>query len=97
MAESQLDPNATPFRSASLLTDLNGTILLQTAQATVHNRANRDCALLRLIFDCGSQRSYITQRARRKLSRRVLGRKELVISMFGNGSRKQSCEVVKAD
>ena len=90
---SQLDPNATPFRSASLLTDSNGTILLQTAQATVRNRAN---ALLRLIFDSGSQRSYITQRARRKLSLRALGRKELVISTFGNGSRKQSCEVVKA-
>ena len=37
---SQLDPNAAPFRSASLLTDSNGIILLQTAQATVRNRAN---------------------------------------------------------
>ena len=39
---------------------------------------------------------YITQRARRKLSLRALSRKELVISMFGNGSRNQSGEVVKA-
>ena len=62
----------------------------------MRNRTNGDCALLRLIFDSGSQRSYITQRARRKLSLRVLGRKELVISTFGNESRKQSCEVVRA-
>ena len=30
------------------------------------------------------------------MSLQALGRKKMVISTFGNGSRKQSCEVIKA-
>ena len=90
---SQLDTNAAPFRSASLLTDSHGIILLQTAQATVRNRANEVVHYLDRFLTVAAK-VYITQRARRKLSLRALGRKELVISTFGNGSRKQSCEVV---
>uniref|UniRef100_A0A1X7TCC6 DUF1758 domain-containing protein n=1 Tax=Amphimedon queenslandica TaxID=400682 RepID=A0A1X7TCC6_AMPQE len=81
----------------TLLTDAKGTILLQTAQATVHNTESTESATLRLVFDSGSHRSYITEEVCRKLSLRIVGKKDLVIATFGNtGGRRQSCKIAQA-
>ncbi|XP_011408774.2 PREDICTED: uncharacterized protein LOC105315733, partial [Amphimedon queenslandica] len=93
----RFNPKADPFKSATLLTDAKGTILLQTAQATVHNTESTESATLRLVFDSGSHRSYITEEVCRKLSLRIVGKKDLIIATFGNtGGRRQSCKIAQA-
>uniref|UniRef100_A0A1X7U524 CCHC-type domain-containing protein n=1 Tax=Amphimedon queenslandica TaxID=400682 RepID=A0A1X7U524_AMPQE len=93
----RLNPKADPFKSATLLTDAKGTILLQTAQATVHNTKSTESATLRLVCDSGSYRSYITEEVCRKLSLRIVGKKDLVIATFGNtGGRRQSYKIAQA-
>ncbi|XP_011404369.1 PREDICTED: uncharacterized protein LOC100631573 [Amphimedon queenslandica] len=54
-------------------------------------------ATLRLVFNSGSHRSYITEEVCHKLSLRILGKKDLVIATFGNtGKRRQSCKIAQA-
>ena len=44
---------------------LRKTVLLQTARSVVHNPSNPSTAIeVHLLFDTGSQKSYITERAR---------------------------------
>ena len=79
---SGLNPQAPPFKATSLLIDTGGTILLQTAKAPVVN-PDDNRGELRLIFDSGSQQSYISERAKRKLALRVLGKRDMKIMTFG--------------
>ena len=86
-SSKQLNPKADPFKSATLL----------TAQATVHNTESTESATLRLVFDSGSHRYYITEEVCRKLSLKKVGKKDLVIATFGNtGGRRQSCKMAQA-
>lgn len=49
-----------------------------------------------VIFDNGSQRSYITERARDRLALVASGRKDMFIAIFAaKSNRVQSCDVVK--
>ena len=92
-----LDPSAVPFKSASLLANDKGSILLQTAQALVYSPDKTKRMNLNIIFDNGSQRSYITERARERLRLSSVGQRELIISTFAaSRSRKQICNIVKA-
>jgi hypothetical protein len=92
-----LNPDAPPVRSPTLLTEVNVPILLQTAQALLYSPDRSQHMTVKIIFDNGSQRSYITEQARKKLSLRTLGRKELFISTFAaSTSHKRTCELVKA-
>ena len=94
---STLDPAATPFKTTTCLTDASEKILLQTAKATVRNPEGPHSLMLTLIFDSGSQRSFMTRRARERLALRTCGRKELFISTFGaKRSKSQLCDVVRA-
>ena len=80
------------------MTDASGTILLQTARATVVNTENQKRVEMRLIFDSGSQRSYISERTRRLLSLRAIGKRDMCINTFGScESREQSCPIVRVN
>ncbi|XP_064479018.1 uncharacterized protein LOC135392227 [Ornithodoros turicata] len=57
------------------------TVLLQTAAACVAGR--RATSLARIIFDGGSQRSFITKRMSRKLGCKFLAEEELTVEVFG--------------
>ena len=93
-----LDPKAEPFKSMSLLTDSSGLILLQTAKAFVEGPSCENRKELRLIFDSGSQRSYITERAKGALCLRVSGKRDVNITTFGaNESKGFTCEVVRVN
>ena len=73
-----------------------GSILLQTAR-TFAFRDNQDKKVpVRILFDSGSQRSYVTDELRDKLGLKVEGKEILNLNTFGsNKYRKQSCNRVK--
>ena len=95
--EKSLNPKAEPFKSASLFVDHDSTVLLQTARAECFNVENAERHInLRMAFDSGSQRSYITEHACKQLDLKPVGKHELRIAAFGdNKGRVQSCKVVK--
>ena len=92
-----MNPKAEPFKSASLFVDHDSTVLLQTARAECFNIENVERHInLRMTFDSGSQRSYITEHALKQLDLKPVGKHELRIDVFGdNKGRVQSCKVVK--
>ena len=59
-------------------------VLLQTGKAQVTNVQNHtQSAFVRLLFDGGSQRSYVTQTLKEKLHLPVIRNEKLVVSTFG--------------
>ena len=90
--KSSLNPTARPFeaKSTSLYVNSNKTVLLQTARAIAFNPGNPAIQKeIRIILDCGSQRSYITEQARDALSLRSMGRRAMSIMTFGSTEEKQ--------
>ena len=88
--------NVTPT-TASLYVDADKTVLLQTAQASIFNPQRSQASLqVRVVLDTGSQRSYITDRAKDALS--LTPENVQCLSIVTFGSRKegsQNCEVVR--
>ncbi len=100
---SGLNPMAPPFSeprpdpSTTLYVDASRTVLLQTAQTILYNPESPQTTIgARVILDPGSQRSYITERARTSLKLKPTGQQCMSISTFGSGGRSsQTCDVVK--
>ena len=71
-----------------------GTVLLQTARARATNGARS--IPVRVLFDTGSQRSYITNSTQAKLKLEPVRKETLYLNTFGdNKCKRQSCEVYK--
>ena len=65
------------------------SVLLQTARAQIYNTtAPHHSVEIRLLLDSGSQRSYLSERARRVLGLKPVGEQQLAIATFGS-SREQ--------
>ena len=95
-----LNPDATVYTAtptASLYVDADKTVLLQTAQADIYDLQKPQASMrVRVILDTGSQRSYITNRAKNALSLTLEGTQCLSIVTFGaekEGSK--NCDVVR--
>ena len=68
---------------------------MQTATAEATNEDKSKSTTVRILFDSGSQRSYITDSVRRKLGLKSANIETLHLNTFGDGTyRKQRCEVV---
>ena len=68
---------------------------MQTATAVATNEDQNKSKTVRVLFDSGSQRSYITDGVRRKLGLKSANIETLHLNTFGDGTyRKQRCEVV---
>ena len=97
---SRLDPEAPSYTPTvatnALCPDSRKTVLLQTARSVVHNPSNPSAAIeVRLLFDTGSQKSYITERARSLLSLELSGEQQLSITTFGsNREQMKVCPIV---
>ena len=96
-----LNPEAPPYVSnptTSALCSIGmNSVLLQTARAPIYNPQNPEARVeLRMLLDGGSQRSYMTERARRMLNIAPDGEKQLSIATFGTtrGGPKV-CSIVK--
>ena len=86
-----------PSTSTTLWTGGSQAILLQTTQATGFNPISPDMVhRVRIVFDCGSQCSYVMEQVAKSLSLATEGEKSLTFMTFGS-SRKQTrvCELVR--
>ena len=85
-SESGLNPNVPPFETTTTLcTDRIQTVFLQTARVVVYHPSNPSISLeVRLIMDGGSQRSYLSERARDLLGLQTIEEQSLSIATFGS-------------
>ena len=73
-----------------------GTVLLQTARTVAENFEGTKSANVRILFDNGSQRSYVTNNLKSRLNLKPEKHETLHLNTFGeNKFRKQDCDVVK--
>ena len=72
------------------------SVLLQTARVTVYNPNHPELSCdVRLIFDSGSQRSYLTHDVKQRLALEPIGSETLNIRTFGNNNeQRQQCDTV---
>lgn len=92
-----LNPEAPPFRSTTAVCSTNTrSVLLQTARAVTYNPTFPDTRVeLRILLDGGSQQSYMTERAAKKLNLMPVGEQKLSITAFGSTrGGSQVCPVV---
>ena len=99
-APTELNPEAPAYSPNSTTSTLCSTekkaILLQTARTVIHNPSKPELATeVRLLFDGGSQRSYLTERAMKLLHLKPTGGQTLSIATFG-ASQEQTrvCPIV---
>jgi len=59
-------------------------IILQTAKADVSNINNTSSAKCRLLFDSGSQRTYIDEKVSKALKLRPIRQERIIINTFRN-------------
>ncbi|XP_015754315.1 PREDICTED: uncharacterized protein LOC107333964 [Acropora digitifera] len=83
--------------SAMHISNNANSVLLRIAQAFVCRPDNAQLGLnAHVIFDCCSQRSYITSQAREKLNVPTNGKETLLIKTFGDNSASvKECDVVQ--
>ena len=74
-----------------------GTVLLQRAKPSIaFNEDNWKSSHVRILFDNGSQRSYITSNLKSKLNLKPMKIETLHFNTFGGNSfQKQSCELIR--
>ena len=74
------------------------SVLLQTARALIYNpQAPGSRMELRILLDVGSQRSYMTERARRMLNIAPDGEQQLSVAAFGSArGTPKVCPIVNA-
>ena len=71
------------------------SVLLQTARAQISSTDEAETKNIRLLFDSGSQSSYITPKARDALKLRPLGKQTVSIKVFGNVENTKVLDVVR--
>ena len=65
------------------------SILLQTAQAEIFDIDNKEHKIVvRVVFDSGSQRSYVTKRVKDYLNLPVAAREQIYLKTFGQNKGK---------
>ena len=70
--------------------------LPQTAKGIAFNEDNSKSSHVRILFDNGSQRSYITGNLKSKLNLKPMKTETVHLNTFGGNSfQKQSCELVR--
>ena len=97
---TELNLSATPFESTAiththttLCFDRVPAVFLQTARAVIHHPSNPHISLE--VLDSGSQKSYISERARDLLKLEVTGQQSLAIVTFGsNKASEKVCPIV---
>lgn len=76
--------------------NVSGSILLQTAVTKVLSTSGKKFSHARILFDSGSQRSYVTDKIRKKLNAQTIRSERVVIKTFGDSnSCARSLDVVQ--
>ena len=80
-----------PSTSTALWANGSNANLLQTAQTTAFNPTSPEKSRnIRIVFDSGSQRSYVMEQVVRHLSLAIEGEQSLTIMTFGS-NKEQAC------
>ena len=75
--------------ATNLFAESKPSILLQTAQAEIFNIDNKEHKIVvRVVFDSGSQRSYVTKRVKDYLNLPVAAREQIYLRTFGQNKGK---------
>ncbi len=76
-------------------TTRNRKVLLQTAKTTAFNNGKPEGVPVRILFDSGSQRSYVTEELQRKLKLKTLKKETVYLNTFGGETfAKKVCNLV---
>ena len=96
------EPTAPPSEPTGTTANTSNTakggklVLLQTAQAVASDDTGKRSVNVRILFDTGSQRSYVTDALVRRLNLKPLRKEKLQLNTFGEpGFRGKSCELVR--
>ncbi|XP_065902557.1 uncharacterized protein [Dysidea avara] len=74
------------------------TVLLQTARAVAYNHDTESSSRVRILFDSGSQRSYVTEQLCSRLKLRPVSTERLQVNTFGGEHFKaKSCKLYRID
>ena len=95
--QKEIPSMTSSYTSTSMYTDVNTPVLLQTARAVVLNPDDTNqCMTVRILFDGGSQHSYITDHVKRSLGLSAEAVESVLIKTFGNKTdHTQLCDIVK--
>ena len=86
--------NTQPQRiTTAASSETKGHVLLQTATALATNQEGSKSTKVKILFDCGSQRSYVTESLKSRLSLKPTRTENLQLKRERN-FRKQKCDVV---
>ena len=88
--------NTQPQRvTTTASSETKGHVLLQTATALATNQDGSKSTKVKILFDCGSQRSCVTDNLKSRLSLKPTKTETLHLNTFGERNfRKQKCDVV---
>ena len=86
---------ANPSEGSGINLFKSNNVLLQTARAQVSSVDEKNCQNLRILFDLGSQLSYISPKACEKLNLKTIYKKDISIKVFGKHHTKKSLDCVK--
>lgn len=83
--------------TTTLASNENGGILMQTAKAHILDTNYENVCFSRILFDTGSQRSYVSTNVRDKLGLKTVRNERVVIKTFGedNNSKVSNLDVVQ--
>ena len=90
-----VDESSTNVASGYLKVNHINSVLLQTARASVLSTDEKHSSNLRILFDSGSQNSFISPRARKILNLETTTSKNMTIKAFGGGRIKSNLDVVR--
>eukprot|EP00795_Rhopilema_esculentum_P011143 gene11143-20028_t len=82
--------------TTNMHTNTRNSVLLQTARVPVKTPQKQNVSTVRLVFDSGSQNTYVTSDLKNALSLPVIGKDKMFIKTFGKVSPKfTTCEIVQ--
>ena len=95
----ELNPGAPPFNpehtTTTVCSSSSQVVFLQTAKSIIQNPETTEILEVRLLLDSGSQKSYISERAREKLGIDACEEHTLTIATFGSAGNRISCPMVE--
>ena len=93
--ENKETASSTTKTSTTTFIGDGNNVLLQTARAKVSSTNERKCENLRILFDSGSQHSYISPAARQRLDLEKLNSTDMNVNVFGGGGNVKKMDCVK--
>ena len=93
--DNSVEEGSTNLASSYLKVNQINSVLLQTARAYILSTDEKYSRNLRILFDSGSQNSFITPKARALLNLEIVTSKDMSIKEFGGGKVKSNLDVVR--